>query len=216
MYQINLPAGTVLNAAQVTLPGFTVFNSLAMAARPSDGELFAVVQTGAGSTTRRLVTVNPTTGVATDIGPLTQAISSLAFRANGTLYAVSGEGGPSPETLFTVNTSNAAFGLRLCAGEWLLIGETHCFPSQRPPGTISSGNGAAIFESVAVDTCVVTPIGTSARPEAFAMGYSPANAQLFPPISITISTRSILRPAPEHWLERSAPCLMAPTVRWQS
>ena len=53
------------------------------------------------------MTVNPATGVCTDVGPLSQAIASLAFRSNGVLYAVSGQNGANPETLFTLDTSQA-------------------------------------------------------------------------------------------------------------
>ena len=84
IYQIDPATGNVANAVQVTLPGFTVFNSLSLVARPSDGMFFAVVQTTVNSpTSRRLVTIDPTTGVASDIGPLTQAVTCLAFRSNG-------------------------------------------------------------------------------------------------------------------------------------
>jgi hypothetical protein len=176
IYQIDPANGNVSNAVQVRLLGFTVFNSQSLVARPSDGVLFAVVQTGMGPTTRRLVTVDQFTGVASDIGPLTQAIACLAFRSNGTLYAVSGEQGPNPETLFTVDTFNAALTL-VCALGNGADGETIAF---HPNGLLyhSSGNDTAIFESVDVDTCTVTPIGTSA-PEAFAMGYSPTLGQMF-------------------------------------
>src|SRR5262249_7050708 len=117
IYQINLANGDLSNIVQVTLPAFTVRRSTALAARPSDGALFAVVQTATGGPgNRRLITVDPTTGVSTDIGPLSEAIASLAFRSNGTLYAVSGEGGAHPETLFTLSTSNATLTLACVLG----------------------------------------------------------------------------------------------------
>ena len=116
IYRINPANGDLSNLAQVTLPGFTVFKSQALTARPSDGALFAVVQTtntfGGG---RRLVIVNPATGVSTDVGALSQDISSLSFRANGTLYAVSGDGAAIPETLFTCSTVNATLTLVICS-----------------------------------------------------------------------------------------------------
>jgi len=114
IYQINPATGTISNAHQVTLAGFTVGSSQAMAARPSDGVLFAVIQTT--DVVRRLVTINPNTGVATAVGALTNQISSLAFRANGTLWAVSGDGGSPAETLYTVNTSNATLTLQFALG----------------------------------------------------------------------------------------------------
>ena len=174
IYQIDPATGTISNAHQVTLAGFTVGSSQAMAARPGDGVLFAVIQTTEPA--RRLVTINPNTGVATSIGVLTNQISSLAFRSTGTLWAVSGDGGSPAETLYTVNTSNAALTLQFALGNGA-DGETIAFHGN---GLMyhSSGNASAMFESVNVDTQVVTPIGT-ASPEMFGMGYNPTNGQLY-------------------------------------
>ena len=135
---------------------------------------FAVIQTTEPA--RRLVTINPNTGVATSIGVLTNQISSLAFRSTGTLWAVSGDGGSPAETLYTVNTSNAALTLQFALGNGA-DGETIGFHGN---GLMyhSSGNASAMFESVNVDTQVVTPIGTAVG-EMFAMGYNPANGQLY-------------------------------------
>src|SRR5204862_7659826 len=81
IYKINPADASVSNIVQVTLAGFTVYKSLALAARPSDRVLFAVIRTTrTGPGGRRLVIVNPVTGVCTNVGPLTQAIASLAFR----------------------------------------------------------------------------------------------------------------------------------------
>ena len=149
-------------------------DSQAMAARPGDGVLFAVIETTEPA--RRLVTINPNTGVATSIGVLTNQISSLAFRSTGTLWAVSGDGGSPAETLYTVNTSNAALTLQFALGNGA-DGETIAFHGN---GLMyhSSGNASAMFESVNVDTQVVTPIGTAVG-EMFAMGYNPTNGQLY-------------------------------------
>ena len=157
IYQINPATGTISNAHQVTLAGFTVGRSQAMAARPSDGVLFAVIETTEPA--RRLVTINPNTGVATSIGVLTNQIASLAFRNTGTLWAVSGDGGSPAETLYTVNTSNAALTLQFALGNGD-DGEAIAFHGN---GLMyhSSGNASALFESVNVDTQVVTPIGTA-------------------------------------------------------
>ena len=77
------------------------------------GELFALLKLD-GQTGRQLVTINPTTGVATSIGDTGDQFAALAFNSSGTLFAVVGDkkssagGGLPPETLFTLNTSNAA------------------------------------------------------------------------------------------------------------
>src|SRR2546423_2089629 len=167
---------------QVTLPGYTVGRTQSLVARPSDGVLFAVLQTQSPNGPRRLVTVDPATGVATDIGALTEQIACLAFRANGTLYAVSGETSPNPETLFTINTSTAQETLLFALGNGG-SGETIVF---YPNGLLyhSSGGGApgtppTVFESVDVDTQTVTPISSNSDQECFAMGYSAGFNEVF-------------------------------------
>ena len=72
---------------------------------------------------------------------------------------MSGDGGSPAETLYTVNTSNAALTLQFALGNGA-DGETIAFHGN---GLMyhSSGNASAEFESVNVDTQVVTPIGTA-------------------------------------------------------
>jgi hypothetical protein len=176
IYQINPANADLTNIVQVTLPGFTITNSLAMSANPLDGTLFAVIKTSADiGNDRRLVTINPTTGVATNIGNLGDNFSSLAFRSNGVLYGVVGDGGINSETLWTINTSTASTTFVMPFGNGA-DGETIAF---HPNGLLyhSSGNGTAVFESVNVDTQTVTPIGTASG-EMFGMGYHPLLAQL--------------------------------------
>jgi hypothetical protein len=175
IYQINPATGSISNVATVTLPGFTVSNSLALAAHPTSGVLYAVIQTTVGG--RRLVTIDPVTGVATLIGTLSTQISTLAFKADGTLLAVSGDGATTnPETLFSVNTSTAALTLLFALGNGL-DGETI---AMHPSGLLyhSSGNGAAMFESIDLTTQVVTPLGVETS-ECFAMGYSVVAGQMY-------------------------------------
>ena len=160
IYQIDPTNGDLSNIVQVTLPGFTIFKSQALAARPSDGVLFAVVQTTAsGSSGRRLVTVDHVTGVCTDVGPLTESIATLAFRSDDTLYAVSGTGGANPETLFTLDTTTGTETIAFALGNGA-DGESIAFHGN---GLLyhSSGNSTALFESIDVDTQVVTPIGSA-------------------------------------------------------
>jgi hypothetical protein len=173
IYQINPANGTISNAVQVTLPGFTVLNSLSLAYRPTNGSLYAVIEVSNG---RHLVTINPTTGVSTDVGVLSQKISSISFKADGTLIGVSGDGAVIPETLFSISTTNAALTQLFALGNGG-DGETIAF---HPNGLLyhSSGNETAVFESVNVDTQTVTPIGTVSE-EAFAMGWSNNLRQMF-------------------------------------
>jgi hypothetical protein len=65
--------------------------------------LFALVKVE-NSSFRRLVTLDEETGIATDIGDTGNRFAGIAFASDGTLYAVTGDGGGVPETLFTLST----------------------------------------------------------------------------------------------------------------
>ena len=175
IYEINPATGTISNAHQVTLAGFTITNSQSLAAHPTTGVLYGVIQTS-GPTTRRLVTIDPATGVATQIGPFTGGLqfATIAFKPDGMLLGVTGNNGTTPETMYTISTVDASATLLLALGNGA-DGETIAF---HPNGLLyhSSGNGTALFESVNLATNVVTPIG-SASTEMFAMGYYPPTMQ---------------------------------------
>src|SRR5438067_2475607 len=181
IYQIDPATGNLSNLVQVTLAGYTVGRVQSLVARPSDGVLFAVLQTQDPNGPRRLVTINPTTGVCTDIGAFTEQIASLAFRASGTLYAASGTLGTNPKSLFTINTTTAEetllFALVNGDGSETIVFHPNGLLYHSAGGT--PGASPAVFESINVDTQTVTPINSASVPECFAMGYSPGTGNLF-------------------------------------
>jgi hypothetical protein len=178
IYQINAANADLTNMVQVTLAGHTVDRALTLAVNPLDNSLWAVLQTTpvGGGSGRRLATINPATGVATLVGDLSDQVSCLAFRSNGTLYGVTGDGAATPETLYTINTATAAATLAFPLGNGA-DGETIAFGST---GLLyhSSGNSTALFESINVDTQVITPLG-SASGEMFAMGLHTGLGAMF-------------------------------------
>ncbi len=70
---------------------------------PQTGESYAIVP---GDEIRRLVKVDLLTGDTVDIGGLGDRFSGLTFAADGTLYAVTGDGANTPETLYTVDLTD--------------------------------------------------------------------------------------------------------------
>ena len=56
-----------------------------------------------------LVTIDPDTGIATEIGDPRHALNSLAFGADGTLYTVGGTNTPNDGRLLTISTVDATF-----------------------------------------------------------------------------------------------------------
>ncbi|WP_309718243.1 hypothetical protein [Armatimonas sp.] len=175
IYQIDPATGTISNSFQVTLAGFTVTSSQALTAHPTTGVLYGVIQTS-GPTTRHLVTIDPSTGVATQIGAFSGLnFASLAFKPDGTLIGVTGNSGTTPETLYSLSTVNATPSLLLALGNGA-DGETI---AMHPNGLLyhSSGNSDAFFESVDLGTSTVTTLGHQSG-EMFAMGYFPDTGQL--------------------------------------
>jgi len=110
---VNPSTGVTISSVPITLSGNVVSFGNGLATHPVTGQLFALL-TLVGQSTRQLVTINPVTGVATSIGNTGDQFAGLAFNSSGTLYAVVGDkrnaaiGVLPAETLFTLNTSNAA------------------------------------------------------------------------------------------------------------
>ncbi|MHC4067802.1 MAG: NHL repeat-containing protein [Planctomycetota bacterium] len=105
IYEIDPATGgaTVLGivTAAVAIDGF---NGLAV--DPTDGTAYAVARLAPMTAARKLVTVDLTTFIATDVGVGTLAqdgVAGIAFLPDGTLYAVTGDGATNPEQLWKVD-----------------------------------------------------------------------------------------------------------------
>ncbi|MCA8974827.1 MAG: hypothetical protein KDC98_08895 [Planctomycetes bacterium] len=121
-----------------------------MARDPVTGMVWAIIRFYPTIGTRRLCTLDLTTGVATIVGTLTDRFASIAFRQDGTLFGVTGDGANVPETLYTIDktTAQATFVATLGNGN---DGEAITFGMD---GLLyhASGNGVPnvdqIFESI--------------------------------------------------------------------
>jgi len=109
LYGVNAPTNFlfILNAANGSVkpigplgPDFS--NTIAMAIRPSDGEIFVWTNGTPGS---GLGTVDPATGAATRLGPDGPQMGALAFTPDGTLY---GHGDPYPDQLYQIDDETGA------------------------------------------------------------------------------------------------------------
>jgi hypothetical protein len=107
--------GIALTSTQVTLSGANVSGLWGLAQNPSTGTYFTILNR------TELMTINPATGVLTDIGPTGHNVGGITFRlASGvaTLYMVSGNSdATNPDTLFTLNTTTGAATLVLAFGD---------------------------------------------------------------------------------------------------
>jgi hypothetical protein len=149
----------------ITLAGEVVIGANGLARDPVTGTLFALLKLE-GTSFRRLVTLNELTGVATNVGDTGNRFAGIAFTSDGVLYAVTGDGGGIPESLFTLSTVDASSSLviELGAGS---DGETIAFNPDdgllyhaSGIGTPNNPNGEK-FETVDPDTLIVTNVPLS-------------------------------------------------------
>jgi len=130
-----------------------------LAVHPVTGQLWALVRT-TGSV-RRLATVDPATGLVTVIGATSDSFAGIAFRSDGVLLAVTGDGATVPETLYRLDTTTAASTV-VCALGNGTDGEAIAFVPQDGFLYHCSGLGVPdvdeVFERVDTDNGATTAI----------------------------------------------------------
>lgn len=141
----------------ITIPGDTVPSATAVAVNPLTNEMYSAVRLGSSGggggipTPRHLVTLDPTeiaaTYTATLVGSMGDAVAGLDFGADGTLYAVTGDGAVAPESLFTVDTGTGAMTLVSALGNGN-DGEGIAFNSNDGLLYHTSGLADSIFETI--------------------------------------------------------------------
>ena len=79
--QLDPTNGATLSTVSVTLSGYNVAGILGLDTDPDTGTLYGIIRTGQINTRvgRRLGTIDPNTGIATDIGPLPKGFANIAF-----------------------------------------------------------------------------------------------------------------------------------------
>lgn len=132
-----------------------------LARDPLSGQLFGIVR-DSGSSARKLAVVDPFTGVANIAGTLPDSFAGLAFRADGVLFGVTGDGANTPETLFTINPANAVTTLALALalgngddGEAIAFGADGFLYHASGYGT---PNQDEIFERIDTVANTITPV----------------------------------------------------------
>jgi hypothetical protein len=110
--QVNPATGATISFKWIGLPPGTYgVYTTGLAAHPTTGEFFALVESASSPTgpicQHLLAKINPATGAATIIGNTGDCFASLAFHGNGTLYGVTNSEGAVPPSLFTLDTTSA-------------------------------------------------------------------------------------------------------------
>ena len=148
LHKINKATGAIISTVAVTGP--THFGNTAIEASASGGLLYLVVSS-------RFYNVNPTTGIATLVGP-TGAISVVSMTDfGGVLY------GASPDGLRTVNPATGAATVLgpfvIAAGSTPTRGSI--FIGRNATGLYLSSRGNDIFYSIDIATRTLTEIATA-------------------------------------------------------
>src|SRR5262249_19204869 len=100
--------GAVLSSVQmVTNNNANVQGCTGLTCSPITGQLYAVMRDVSQPNVRKLAVVNPANGVATIQGVLSDNYAGLAFRPDGVLFGVTGDGASVPETLYTIDPATA-------------------------------------------------------------------------------------------------------------
>src|SRR6266542_2003127 len=109
--QVNPATGATISIKGITIPVPYLPYITGMAAHPTRGEFFMLVESVSSPTgpicQHLLAKIDPATGAATIIGNTGACFASLAFHSNGTLYGVTNSEGAKPPSLFTLDTTSA-------------------------------------------------------------------------------------------------------------
>ncbi len=110
--QVNPATGATISLQFLRLPPGTYgAYTTGLAAHPTTGDFFALVQSAPSPTgpicQHKLAKIDPATGAAMILGNTGACFASLAFHSNGTLYGVTNSDGTEPPSLFTLDTTSA-------------------------------------------------------------------------------------------------------------
>lgn len=188
---LNPTTAYTLARIPITLAGMTVLGGTGLATHPGTGMLWAIL-TLAGSTRERvLVTLDPRTGVATRVGSPGNNFAGLAFDAAGTLYGVTDDGGTTPETLFTLSTTDATATIVRALGRGD-NGEALGFNPVDGHLYHASGRSEQIFEAIDLMTLVARDILFVFTSVGSSVGSGPTIATIESPEAIAVEADGTL------------------------
>ena len=175
-------------------PGTYGAYTTGMAAHPTTGEFFALVESAPSPTgpicQHQLAKIDPATGAATIIGNTGACFASLAFHSNGTLYGVTNSEGAVPPSLFTLDTTSATPTLLISfdtvgvSSGAVVGGSGLAFnPSDGllyRSGRVGVGVSHQVFQAINPNTLAVTDIPLSGSPtdEIIALTHAFGNTLL--------------------------------------
>jgi hypothetical protein len=162
--QIDLADGATLSCVAVEAPNETVRWMNGLAQDPTTGEIWALASLEGREDQRDLIKIDPTTGIAVDIGVTGDNFAAIAFDDSGALYGVTGDGATTPETLYTLSKTNGTPTLSMPLGNGD-GGETLAYNPQDGLLYHGSGQDNEVWETIDLASGSIT--GTSLSGESF-------------------------------------------------
>ncbi|MFN0205674.1 MAG: hypothetical protein ACKVS6_05115 [Planctomycetota bacterium] len=149
LYNVNPNTGVDTPLGVITISRDSIQNLSSLATDPTTGIMYGTAQTfNFPATNRQLITIDPATLHATSVGSTNNRPAGLAFLPDGTLIAVTGDGGSHPEQLFTVNKSTGSLTHLLTLGNGDNGEAIATIPAQlRGTTNINSSSGTATFNN---------------------------------------------------------------------
>ncbi len=158
LWAIDTTSWVVARRLAPTLAAYTVTGIAGLADDPVGHRTYCLLKTAQSPNSTLLATVNLANGACTAIGDLGAAFSSIAFREDGQLMGVVGDGGGmDAERLFLIDkaTATRTFAVALGNGD---EGEVIGFHRDDQMLYHWSGNDTAVFEKLPA-TAPFSPIG---------------------------------------------------------
>ncbi|MFN8398026.1 MAG: PKD domain-containing protein [Bacteroidia bacterium] len=145
MWAIDTTTWSIQSRMAPSLSGFTITGITGMAYDPVGHQTYVIMKVS-GVTGRVLGTIDPLTGVCTQVGNLGTNFATISFRNDGQLYGVTGNGAqPNPETLFKIDKTTGVPTLAIALGNGA-DGEIISYNGDDDMFYHWSGNGTVVFE----------------------------------------------------------------------
>jgi hypothetical protein len=156
LWGIDTTSWTIVHRIAPSLPSFTITGITGMAYDPTTYQTYAILKLSAVSG-RVLATINPVTGVCTQVGNLGDNFSSITFRADGQLLGATGNGATVPEALYLIDKNTATKTLLYAMGNGA-DGEVILFNRADDFIYHWSGNSTVVFEKMAASAITYSPV----------------------------------------------------------
>jgi hypothetical protein len=106
LFHVDRTTGAITDGRVITIPSRTITGANSITTDPATGKVYAIVKASTGE--RLLVTLDVATGAGSEIGILGGNFSSIAFRSDGQLFGLTGNGASPSRTLFLIDKASAA------------------------------------------------------------------------------------------------------------